>query len=496
MKTSIKLLILAGVIFVLVSVLFAFFRSVSAPPTISSNDNPFDVDMAKDIKKVKDIQSTATLDSLFDTFRAETVLWYQNSLISSAQADGNLGKFIDAFVPAYVSMNKNNLKTKSWGDDERIYIEGRISKMKSFHFLGASVIEGRPAMMPLLDGLSAICNAYSKVKGIVAHTNYVDMSTSRSRIERIDAFKNNEYLAQSDLSGKMASYKSDLGDAHYDYIKSQYQELTNWEDYSLPYIESIGKRFRDAYSSYTSTNIYGSNHPKDLSDLNSKASALLKEARDEKCYLRVYGKDYDFTLPSMAGGESKFMSVDTNHPDGFTVSNIPGFCDIDENSSSINVSVSSSNPKGNSGTFTVRAGNKSIDVTVIKEAAEGSVTFNSINQRHDVYRGNTKGMEIIVNFDAYNLEGTPLDVAVWFYFSSGEKLKDFNGKFRTSSGQVATSVRVTPTCDGEMQARIFMPLDELHMANGRHELKFSVGIFNGDKHLRTTSSYYDFVFNK
>jgi hypothetical protein len=117
---------------------------------------------------------------------------------------------------------------------------------------------------------------------------------------------------------------------------------------------------------------------------------------------------------------------------------------------------------------------------------------------HNVYENNQKGMKIYIDFTVHNMLDRKGNCVAWFYFSDGTKLKDYNGQYRTTDGQVSKSEYYKP---GYKDAKytdfeLFMPYDELHLSEGEFKCKFYVGIFDNNSKSMTTSEYQYFDFSK
>ena len=117
---------------------------------------------------------------------------------------------------------------------------------------------------------------------------------------------------------------------------------------------------------------------------------------------------------------------------------------------------------------------------------------------YNVYENNQKGMRIYIDFSVDNMLDKQGSCVAWFYFSDGTKLKDYNSNYNTTDGQVSTSEDFKP---GYINAsytdfELFMPYDELHLADGESNLKFYIGIFDNNNELMATSEYEYFDFNR
>ncbi|MEM7163129.1 MAG: hypothetical protein AAF487_11895 [Bacteroidota bacterium] len=112
------------------------------------------------------------------------------------------------------------------------------------------------------------------------------------------------------------------------------------------------------------------------------------------------------------------------------------------------------------------------------------------------WRNGVNGIICKLDIDTEYLDGKSLDVVAWFYFWNGDpdskqqKLKDFNGRYRTTNYQVSTSTRYTPTYKNNSRSdfELFIPFSELHLGIGVHWICFDFGVFRQNKQL-TVSDY-------
>ena len=99
---------------------------------------------------------------------------------------------------------------------------------------------------------------------------------------------------------------------------------------------------------------------------------------------------------------------------------------------------------------------------------------------HNRYQNSVKGMRIHVKFNVHNFKDAKGRVVAYFYKENGDALKDTNGSYKTTSGTVSTGGNFQP---GHLKSiyndyTLFMPYKELHLARGKHKLKFYIQIFN------------------
>jgi hypothetical protein len=115
---------------------------------------------------------------------------------------------------------------------------------------------------------------------------------------------------------------------------------------------------------------------------------------------------------------------------------------------------------------------------------------------HNVYEYGEKGMRLHIKFDVDNLKGEDCQVIVYFYYQSGKALKDFNDSYCTYDGSVSVSDNFIPSYESSVynDFKIFMPYDELHMGDGKHNLKCNVRLFAKSLDVFVSDSkYYHFI---
>lgn len=113
-------------------------------------------------------------------------------------------------------------------------------------------------------------------------------------------------------------------------------------------------------------------------------------------------------------------------------------------------------------------------------SAQVSGEIEDVRVDHNVFEDGVKGMRIHVSFTAHNMRGSTGHIAAYFYFQNGRALNDFNDRFSSVSGQVSVGSDFTPRYADSVynDFQLFMPYDELHLADGEHQLQFDVVLFH------------------
>jgi len=130
---------------------------------------------------------------------------------------------------------------------------------------------------------------------------------------------------------------------------------------------------------------------------------------------------------------------------------------------------------------------------------EAKATFVSVRAEHNIWQGQQKGMMIHAHFTVEGAKDQSCQTAAYFYYSTGEILKDFNQAYRAPDGQVSVANDFTPPYEQTSydDFTMFMPYDELHMDKGHYDLKFQVKIYYKPKDdFIGQSEFVDFTFDQ
>lgn len=100
--------------------------------------------------------------------------------------------------------------------------------------------------------------------------------------------------------------------------------------------------------------------------------------------------------------------------------------------------------------------------------------FSNPKLVHNQFKNGKKGLGLRHKLKVQNMQNKRLEVTCYFYFKkSGKILKDYNGKYKTTGGDVSVADYVTVKYKDASWASFkhFIPYDELHLGKGKHELK-------------------------
>ena len=125
--------------------------------------------------------------------------------------------------------------------------------------------------------------------------------------------------------------------------------------------------------------------------------------------------------------------------------------------------------------------------------------FVQVWVEHNIQRDGRTGMLIHSHFVIQGARQDKCQLSAYFHYANGDILKNFDDDYGTGDGQVSVWEDFTPQYDQtEIEDfTLFLPYDELHMAQGHHELKFDLQIHHQPSgKIAAESPYVDFTFDK
>ena len=123
-----------------------------------------------------------------------------------------------------------------------------------------------------------------------------------------------------------------------------------------------------------------------------------------------------------------------------------------------------------------------------------SVTVNKIWLEHNATQNNEKGLRIHTEVSLIGYKGSDMRAIAYFESPKGVGHKDLNNRYRTTDGNVSASVTFCPGYENTIyeDLKIFIPLSELHLKEGKHTYYCVVQIY-GPNGYCASSDYVSFV---
>lgn len=126
------------------------------------------------------------------------------------------------------------------------------------------------------------------------------------------------------------------------------------------------------------------------------------------------------------------------------------------------------------------------------DTGEPAALIENVWIDHNLTQDGELGMVVHTRFSIINLNGVECQAAAYIEYAAGGSLRDFDGSYADSGGNVAAATLFTPAFDDAYYAdlTIFVPYAQLHMLPGTHDLRLIVVLYAGEEFISLTRSNY------
>ncbi len=309
--------------------------------------------------------------------------FYDEKQISDSDYNHQVDTFVLCYSEALISKAQKLFKDRNWPSDERAFLTKRVSELNALSNIdNKNVLANHFSLKSRIDAITTSCVDYVKAENLLSHASYTSVYSAQNNIQEVDALIEKGSLNLNvTLIEELKRYPNQIGDSHFQLIKNLADGISNWRNNSLMTTVSRYERLIsecDAYSSNAS--FYKGVHPYSVSQIRSNATSDKNQAIEELSTLYVDGNSSDVTCNLSCNSGIVTFSISTNYPEGYTLQDTSSqwFSIISKNSTSVTVSyIGNSNYDDRRDYFTVKAGSKSIKVTLNQS---GATNYGSLDR--------------------------------------------------------------------------------------------------------------------
>ena len=221
-------------------------------------------------------------------------------------------------------------------------------------------------------------------------------------------------------------------------------------------------------------------------------------------YFMVNSETSSTTLDKKSNeGGTAWVSVSTNESGGYYITGEPSWCTVVEKQPYGFTLEYTPNPtkQSRSSSFDVVSNSSGdrVRVYVSQEATISEVVFENVRVINDDQLSDGKGMTVEFKMTTKNLGGKNCRAVVYFYDSNGNSLKDTNGRYNSSDGQVCSGEDFKPSSNSSRYTsfNISIPYKEFHLpGSGSKTVKYRIIAWDGNEIVSKTELYTtSFTFN-
>ncbi|MBD5292857.1 MAG: hypothetical protein HDS23_06395 [Bacteroides sp.] len=280
MNKSVKILLLVVAVIIAIGGVLLFMKTIVSPPQDLEFKNQFEVALNQKIDVFKKVDSNnlerefATLTDLAHRFKSE-------SNIDDKLFDKEYTEIIGVYSPKFAQYCFGQFQKSVWDESEHKWMEERIAQLRKL-----TVEDGSRKIMDNYaesDGRFSIIlktiGKYREAKALSNRTGYSGLSEARSRINKANQYKQDDYLKNNaTLMKALNSLPSHLEASHYASLRAKVNTLANYYSYSADSYDALSDNVVAALKEYkqNARSVYGES--RSLSDLEADASRYYNAA--------------------------------------------------------------------------------------------------------------------------------------------------------------------------------------------------------------------------
>lgn len=488
---SIKILILILVFLGLLSAVMVFFKTRVSVPELIDIQNPH-VEYLVDNRNLYETGklsrssiSEEEFEAKYQSQMAALQRFIKEGYLDEREYNQQLDSFVMSYSKAYCYATKQLFALDNWPISERNFIRKRSSELLALENSNQQNVIRDNEQKSSIEEATLSIDDYEKAEKVIGGT-YYSIAYAMGQIGDVRTLIRNGRLSQCRrLSAALAETPQKIGDSHFEQISSVISDLKNWQYHSLSEVLFTYDKLTKLIESYQTLakDWYGGNHPRETSMILAEAEKERKNAADNLCYLYVEGMSSEVTLHIQSTASNQYITVSTDHPDGYELNSMSSWFREgyrDANGFSISYDANPVPSQEKKDWFNVKCGNKIVKVNLVQSPTyQKNLSINNVEIEHGVYENSHKGMRINVSYNISGYRGQQVYACSYFYYADGKAMKDTNGSYRTSDGDVAAHANIYPNSDLYYSSvTIFIPNDELHITRkGKTDFQIVVKLY-------------------
>ena len=274
--------------FLLVAMLMAigaivfYVKTIASPPDELSFSNQYSKELKEDIGKVKGNITAQQLDSLYSTITDALSYQLKEQLISSADRDALLDKFVSSYIPLFLKNSNRVFGFTEWNEDELRKMKKRVIELKALRLSDGNkpVLEGN--VVDSIDHISKNVDLYFIAKKFAyKRYRYNGINNAQTAIQQAKTYAQTAPLSNClSLVGKLNSVGTQIEKSHFNHLERLVDDVESYSSWSKYDENSYSNFANEVYSEIEAyknkTPFYTSHH--NTKNLSSRRSAAVKEA--------------------------------------------------------------------------------------------------------------------------------------------------------------------------------------------------------------------------
>ena len=274
--------------FLLVAMLMAigaivfYVKTIASPPDELSFSNQYSKELKEDIGKVKGNITAQQLDSLYSTITDALSYQLKEQLISSADRDALLDKFVSSYIPLFLKNSNRMFGLTEWNEDELRKMKKRVIELKTLRLSDGNkpVLEGN--VVDSINRISKNVDLYFIAKKFAyKRYRYNGINNVQTVIQQAKTYAQTAPLSNClSLVGKLNSVGTQIENSHFKHLVTLVKDVEyyySWDKYDEASYSNFANEVYSEIEAYKNKTPFYTNHH-NTKNLSRRRTAAVKEA--------------------------------------------------------------------------------------------------------------------------------------------------------------------------------------------------------------------------
>lgn len=250
-NVAIKIIILAIAIILAFGGILIFYRTIVSPPTEVDYSNLHIAAIEKDINGFSETKNTIFNDSIYNSLIDKFSLYKTEEFMTADEIDYQTKAFVQKYLPIFTKDCMAKFNASVWKEADHKAMLKRIEHLRTLKvdYDMNSAVVGTFAQN--LKDIEYIISRYGQAKQAAKYNTYYSVADANKKINAAENFRTEQYLSNcTDLVKKLSMVKVNIGNSHYEKVRSKVLELSEYRYMSETEFKSLTTEANNLITEY------------------------------------------------------------------------------------------------------------------------------------------------------------------------------------------------------------------------------------------------------
>lgn len=280
-NTSKKIIILGIAITIAVVGILIFYPTIVSPPTDVPVNNLHKSSLEANIKGFSNNENTSFNDSIYNVVVNKLIIYKNEKFMTEEEIDYQTKALVQKYIPIFTNLSHAKFNASNWRESDHKAMLNRIKHLRTLKVDYGETNAVTGSYETELNKIEQIISNYREAKKVARYYKFYSVEDAKRKINEAEKYRTMDPLFNcTELTNKLSSVKSNIGESHYDYIESIVNQMEQYSYMTKTDFDNLMTTVNNAIKEYNENrSIYGSDS-KTTDDLKQRASNYYQEAYD------------------------------------------------------------------------------------------------------------------------------------------------------------------------------------------------------------------------